>query len=549
LAGELQRVSQISAIPGTLAVTSNLTIGPVSPSAPAASQPAGHSGPLGAFGAMLDGVQSSNAGRPRGFSHAGSNSPAPAQNTAHDTAAEAASDKADTRRASRTGFSSPADASEDTTEADGTPPRLLHELVSALGDLNQAESDGGPIDDKLLKRVKDAIDAIAAYLSGQPQLANDPAAAQPEGDDAVASATDTDKGARDAAALAQARDSLSRLADKLGALSSGLGKDQADLASKLEDLAKQLDPKSLAQTTLADLGLTGKDGTPPDTRLASAINALIDGKQQSSTAGQPKLASASLKLPDGTTLAGDKESAHSLDGKAPATAPAAPQQATADASGKTGAETRTDQARADQPKADDTADIAGAIRDATQQPAASADSAAQAGATAVAAPNLTASATPDIRQVQSAYQTAPINLPQMAVEVARHVQQGSDHFQIRLDPPEMGRVNVSLAIDSSGTVNAHLTVERSETLDFLKRDQANLQQALQQAGLDAGKTNLQFSLSQNPFARQDGTNDPNAGNYGSGRDADADQSDAVAAVAATTVYRGTASAGGLNLFV
>ena len=42
-------------------------------------------------------------------------------------------------------------------------------------------------------------------------------------------------------------------------------------------------------------------------------------------------------------------------------------------------------------------------------------------------------------------------------------------------------------------------VERPETLDLMMRDQRALQQALQQAGLDASKTSLEFSLRQNPF--------------------------------------------------
>jgi flagellar hook-length control protein FliK len=153
---------------------------------------------------------------------------------------------------------------------------------------------------------------------------------------------------------------------------------------------------------------------------------------------------------------------------------------------------------------------------------------------------------------QTAYQgvqPAPINLPQMAYEIVRHVQQGQSHFEIRLDPADMGRVDVKLAIDSSGAVNARLTVERPETLDLLRRDAGQLGQALTQAGLDAGKTNLQFSLSQNPFARQE-SGTPGGGGFASTADADDDANDTLSPVAgATTVYRGSVAASGLNLFV
>ena len=71
---------------------------------------------------------------------------------------------------------------------------------------------------------------------------------------------------------------------------------------------------------------------------------------------------------------------------------------------------------------------------------------------------------------------------------------------MRLDPPELGRIDVKLDIDKSGHINARLVVDKSETLDLMQRDQRALERALQQAGLDSGKTNLEFSLKQSPFS-------------------------------------------------
>ena len=59
-----------------------------------------------------------------------------------------------------------------------------------------------------------------------------------------------------------------------------------------------------------------------------------------------------------------------------------------------------------------------------------------------------------------------------------------------------------------------MTVERPETLDLMQRDQRALQQALQQAGLDSSKTNLEFSLRQNPFSQQGGMGDGRGGQPG-----------------------------------
>ncbi|WP_421951056.1 flagellar hook-length control protein FliK [Pelagibacterium sp.] len=91
---------------------------------------------------------------------------------------------------------------------------------------------------------------------------------------------------------------------------------------------------------------------------------------------------------------------------------------------------------------------------------------------------------------------AQINLPHIAAEISRHIQNGVNRFEIRLNPPELGRIDVRMEMDNSGNVVARLAVERSETLDLLQRDQRALERALTDAGLDASKTELEFSLGQ-----------------------------------------------------
>ena len=153
----------------------------------------------------------------------------------------------------------------------------------------------------------------------------------------------------------------------------------------------------------------------------------------------------------------------------------------------------------------------------------------------------------------AAYQAAtpPVNLPQMAFDIVRHMQQGSNQFQIRLDPADMGRIDVKLDIGSTGNVNAHLTVEHPETLDLLKRDSGALGAALSQAGLDSSKTNLEFSLRQNPFANQNGNGGNNGNAYAGASTSDTDSSadEPVTAIGASTLYRGSLTSSGLNIFV
>ena len=160
-------------------------------------------------------------------------------------------------------------------------------------------------------------------------------------------------------------------------------------------------------------------------------------------------------------------------------------------------------------------------------------------------------ATTAARPLPAAYQPVanPINLGQMAFEMVRQVSQGQSRFTIRLDPPELGRVDVKMHVDATGTVNAKLTVERSETLDMFQRDQRSLEKALGQAGLDGAKTNLEFSLKQNPFAGMTGGDQRPSGGYGSGAGYASPTDEDASPVPAITLYRGTASAGGVNLFV
>ena len=120
-------------------------------------------------------------------------------------------------------------------------------------------------------------------------------------------------------------------------------------------------------------------------------------------------------------------------------------------------------------------------------------------------------------------------------------------FDRILDPADLGRVNVTLAVDPSGNVSAHLAAERADTLALLRQDAGSLNQALAQAGLAGGKTNLQFSLSQNPFARQDNSGQPTTPI--STQTADDQSAAPIAPAPAITRYRGSLATSNLNIFV
>ncbi len=149
--------------------------------------------------------------------------------------------------------------------------------------------------------------------------------------------------------------------------------------------------------------------------------------------------------------------------------------------------------------------------------------------------------------LQNAYQQAQVNMPNMAVEIARNFAAGNNRFQIRMDPPELGRIDVRLNIDENGTLRARLAVERPETLDLLQRDARALERALADIGFEGTRTNLEFSLKQNPFA-DDGTNNNQAGPNNSEALDKNEASDQPTNVV-TALYRGSVSPGGLDLWV
>lgn len=89
----------------------------------------------------------------------------------------------------------------------------------------------------------------------------------------------------------------------------------------------------------------------------------------------------------------------------------------------------------------------------------------------------------------------PVPLGQVPMTIGLRSLAGSSEFQIRLDPIELGRIDVKLEIDKAkGTVATHLVVDRPDTLALLQRDAGQLQQALAQAGLDSSASGINLSL-------------------------------------------------------
>jgi hypothetical protein len=95
-------------------------------------------------------------------------------------------------------------------------------------------------------------------------------------------------------------------------------------------------------------------------------------------------------------------------------------------------------------------------------------------------------------QIQVTQHTPDLNA--LAVSIAAKSQDGQRHFDIRLDPAELGRVDVRLTVDDAGKAQATLSVEKPQTLELLQKDSSHLERALKDAGLELTQNGLNFSL-------------------------------------------------------
>jgi flagellar hook-length control protein FliK len=96
-----------------------------------------------------------------------------------------------------------------------------------------------------------------------------------------------------------------------------------------------------------------------------------------------------------------------------------------------------------------------------------------------------------------------VPLAAVPIAIVTRAEGGERKFEIRLDPPDLGRIEVQLNVDSSGRATSHLVVDRADTLDLLRRDAPVLERALQSAGLTTDNGSLQFSLRDQSFAGRD----------------------------------------------
>ena len=147
--------------------------------------------------------------------------------------------------------------------------------------------------------------------------------------------------------------------------------------------------------------------------------------------------------------------------------------------------------------------------------------------------------------VTAATQAMPVPLNGLAMEIAVTASSGKSRFEIRLDPAELGRIDVRIDVDRNGQVTSHLTVEKPETLSMLRQDAPQLQRALNDAGLSTGSGDLHFSLRDQSSSGQNNGNqqNPNAQRL------IVSEEDTIAAAAGRSYGRMLSASGGVDIRV
>jgi flagellar hook-length control protein FliK len=100
----------------------------------------------------------------------------------------------------------------------------------------------------------------------------------------------------------------------------------------------------------------------------------------------------------------------------------------------------------------------------------------------------------------------------MGVEIARLLTAGRDELTVRLNPAEMGRVEVRMGFDENGSIRAVVAAESPAALDLLRRDAGDLARALGDAGIRSDAQSFRFDA-RSGDGGQSGQRSPHGGRH------------------------------------
>lgn len=113
----------------------------------------------------------------------------------------------------------------------------------------------------------------------------------------------------------------------------------------------------------------------------------------------------------------------------------------------------------------------------------------------------------------------------VGIEIARRVSAGGDELLIRLDPAEMGRVEVRMSFDERGSLRAIVAADSPAALDMLRRESAELGRALNDAGIRSDAQSFRFDSRSGDSQQSWHRSQQGGANNGNSQTADASEFD------------------------
>jgi flagellar hook-length control protein FliK len=245
-------------------------------------------------------------------------------------------------------------------------------------------------------------------------------------------------------------------------------------------------------------------GDAPEAPAPTTTNAAPTAPVNTQAAALAQAAAPTLSAPKPAASAtaseaspGSRRAANRADAPAPAATGAAATSATPAkpaSSGVTPVATATAQANAQVQASAASADATPDIK--PDAPAAS-STASTSFADALSAARAQASDAGRTQSVSPQLQSAPAATVQVYTKFVERFDGRAQRFEVRLDPAELGRVDIRIEIGADKKVHAVLAAHDSAALSDLMRGQRSLERALNDAGIDLAEGGLRFELSDN----------------------------------------------------
>lgn len=92
-----------------------------------------------------------------------------------------------------------------------------------------------------------------------------------------------------------------------------------------------------------------------------------------------------------------------------------------------------------------------------------------------------------------ALQTAEEARASIFRQIAMRLTPEGGEMRMRLDPPELGQLNLHMVVDKAGSMRLQIVAERPEIASVIERHLGELKQTLAEQGIDVAQADIQFS--------------------------------------------------------